>query len=106
MFYFYLFIIFFSFKMRGQNVNVSLKLASIVFLSLENIFYYNISFFCENTQNLSESGDILFSSEDGKKWKCFSREDKLCNLKLDHIFTDSKITKHFTEVKSKLVPEK
>ena len=92
--------------MTEENLKVSVRIVNIVFSSPENVLYYIVSFYCENTEKEYERGYIYFLSDDGEKWKCQSRYNELSNLKLDHIFTDSMITQYLTEVKSKLVPKK
>ena len=98
--------IFFSIKMTEENLKVSVRIVNIVFSSPENVLYYNVSFYCENTEKEYERGYIYFLSDDGEKWECTFRHVNLRKLKLDHIFTDSMITKHLTEIISKLVSEK
>ena len=51
-----------------------------------------IRFICENTESPYEWGCISFQLDDRLKWKCTHRNNKICNLKLDHIFTDSMLS--------------
>ena len=106
MFYFYLFIIFFSIKMKRENVKIRLEYVCIWFSDDNDRLSYELHFFCEDVENEDEGEYMNFRSDDGQKWRKSVCKDDLYGHKLDHIFTDSMITKHFTEVKSKLVPKK
>ena len=87
--------------MTEENLEVYMSHGHLIFYENEDRFHYYVTFRCENKENNLERGDLIFTSEDGEKWSCTFRHINLRNLKLDHIFTDSIITKHLTEVMSK-----
>ena len=80
--------------MTEENLEVTMAQGHLIFYENEDQFHYSFIFRCENKENNLESGDLIFISEDGEKWECIFCHVNLRNLKLDHIFTDSMITKH------------
>ena len=67
MFYFYPLIFFFSIKMTGEEVKVSLRNVGIFYLPEEDRFLYDIGFRCKNVENKFERGYICFTSDDSEK---------------------------------------
>ena len=81
----------FSIKMEVENIKIRIEEIMLRFGIVEKIIYI-IIFGCENTESPYEWGCISFQSDDRVKWKCTHRNNKICNLKLDHIFTDTMLS--------------
>ena len=84
--------IFFSIKMEVENIKIRIEEIMLRFGIETDQISYIIGFICKNTESPYEWGCISFQSDDRVKWKCTHRANRLCNLKLDHIFTDSMLS--------------
>ena len=89
--------------MEQANIKYRIDYISLMFTGFNDdaISKYVLQIICHRTDGERECGLLLFESADCNTWKCTRRDNELCNLKLDNIFTDSMLTRMISEKLSK-----